>query len=98
MGCLFRTFKVTSNKEMFLFIVNTLQYIQRIFMERHISHLKQTLRKSSHLISDASRKDGLHNNSGGLSSHDTEAEASAIVHQLDRFHVLPLGTGKEEEE
>lgn len=53
---------------------------------------------TDHLISYASGKDGFDNNSSGLSSHNTEAKSGAIVDQLNRFHVLPLGVVNEKVE
>lgn len=55
------------------------------------SYLKKKNKKQNQdLISDASREDGLHNNSGGFSSNDTKTETGAVVDQFNCLHMLPL--------
>ena len=44
----------------------------------------------SYLIGDASWQDGLDDNASGFPAHDAEAQASAVVDQLNGLHVLPL--------
>lgn len=43
-----------------------------------------------YLVSDASRQDGFHDDPGGLSPNDPEAQAGAVVDQLDGLQVQQL--------